>query len=439
MQKKGLISIIFVFMLVITICFSAAAEDEWTAFQPSETASGSIACNVVGPLGPNEKVSKILPPISDTDWSTGPEDAPLTIFEYADFQCPYCSQAGIALIDFQRQFPNDVRYVYRHFPLSFHDKAPTAAYAADAAGAQGYFFEAEEFLYGTQNEWSVLESIEAFDSWLKEKFKTEIPDLDYDQWLKDYQSEEIHQKIDAAYDEVLSYVKDDGSQLITGTPSIFLNFNGYQGSLDTEALKKYLNLFKLQSRVFNSCPALTLDSSKDYRAVVDTSKGQITFDLFTDKAPLAVNNFVFLATNGWYDKNTFHRIVPNFVAQTGDPSATGLGTPGYYFADEVSDAKFGEPGMVGMANSGANKNGSQFFFTYNLHDYYEKSINDANANLKDEKKLTAEMVEAEVQQQLDDLSQKYSVFGKISSGYDIVESLEQGDQILSIKIEEKAK
>jgi protein-disulfide isomerase len=78
--------------------------------------------------------------------------------------------------------------------------------------------------------------------------------LDYDQWLKDYQSEEIHQKIDAAYDEVLSYVKDDGSQLITGTPSIFLNFNGYQGSLDTEALKKYLNLFKLQSHVFNSCP-----------------------------------------------------------------------------------------------------------------------------------------------------------------------------------------
>ncbi len=71
--------------------------------------------------------------------------------------------------------------------------------------------------------------------------------------------------------------------------------------------------------------------------------------MFTDKAPLAVNNFVFLATNGWYDQNTFHRIVPNFVAQTGDPSATGLGTPGYYFADEVSDAKFGEPGMVGMA------------------------------------------------------------------------------------------
>ena len=85
MQKKGLASIIFVFMLVITICFSAAAEDEWTAFQPSETASGSIACNVVGPLGPNEKVSKILPPISDTDWSTGPEDAPLTILNMRIF------------------------------------------------------------------------------------------------------------------------------------------------------------------------------------------------------------------------------------------------------------------------------------------------------------------------------------------------------------------
>lgn len=439
MQKKRLASIIFVFILMITIYISAAAENEWTAFQPTGTESGAIECSIIGPLGPNEKVSKILPPISDADWSIGPEEAPLTILEYADFQCPYCSQAGVALIDFQKQFPDDVRYVYRHFPLSFHDKAATAAYAAEAAGAQGFFFETEKFLYENQNEWSVLESVEAFDSWLKEKFKSEITDLNYDQWLKDYQSDEIHQKIDAAYDEVLTYVKEDGSQLITGTPSIFLNFNGYQGSLDTDALKKYLDFFKLQSRVFNTCPALTLDSSKDYRAVVDTSKGQITFDLFTDKAPLAVNNFVFLATSGWYDQTTFHRIVSNYVAQAGDPSATGLGTPGYYFADEVSDAKFGEPGMVGMANSGANKNGSQFFFTFNLHDYYEKSISDANANLKEENKLTAEMIETEVQKQLDDLSQKYSVFGKISSGYDIVESLAQGDQILSIKIEEKAK
>ncbi|MHC1772634.1 MAG: peptidylprolyl isomerase [Flexilinea sp.] len=433
MQKKKFALIFVIVIFSLTAFFAVNADNEWTAVQPAKTDAGLMECTVIGQLGPNEKVTEILPPISDEDWSIGPENAALTILEYADFQCPYCSDAGIALLDFQKQNPEDVRYVYRHFPLSFHEKAPMAAYAADAAGAQGLFFVAEEFLYGTQAEWTAIETLDAFETWLKEKFKTEIAGLDYDQWLIDYGSTDIRAKVDGAFDKVAAY------GIIEGTPSVFLNFNGYQGSFDAVSLKKYVDLFKLQSRVYDACPPLMLDDSKEYRALVDTTKGQITIDLLADKAPLAVNNFLFLANEGWFDQVGFHRIVPDFVAQTGDPSGTGLGTPGYYFADETSDAKFGDPGMVGMANSGAGKNGSQFFFTYDLHNYYLQSITDANAGLEGEDKLTDEMIEVEVQKQLDSLAESYTVFGKISDGYDVIGSLAQGDQILSVKVEEKSK
>lgn len=434
MQKRkfGLLLVVIIFSL--TACFAVnAADDDWTAVQPAETGAGLMKCAVIGQLGPNEKVTEILPPISDEDWSIGPEDAVLTILEYADFECPYCANAGIALLDFQKQNPDDVRYVFRHFPLSYHEKAPKAAYAADAAGAQGLFFSAEDFLYTNRDEWIAIETVDAFETWMKEKFKTEIAGLDYDQWLIDYENTDIRAKVDGAFDEVVSY------GIIGGTPTVFLNFNGYQGSFDAASLKKYMDLFKLQSRVYDACPPLMLDDSKEYRALVDTTKGQITMDLFADKAPLAVNSFIYLANEGWFDMVNFHRIVPDFVVQTGDPSGTGLGTPGYYFADETSDVKFGDPGMVGMANSGADKNGSQFFFTYDLYNYYLKSITDANAGLEGENKLTDEKIEAEVQKQLDLLADSYTLFGKVSDGYNVVESLVQGDQILSVQVEEKAK
>lgn len=87
--------------------------------------------------------------------------------------------------------------------------------------------------------------------------------------------------------------------------------------------------------------------------------------LFPDKAPLAVNSFLFLARQGWYDGVTFHRVLIGFAAQAGDPSGTGKGNPGYFFFnDEINDLKFDKPGMVGVANSGPNTNGSQFFITF---------------------------------------------------------------------------
>ena len=110
---------------------------------------------------------------------------------------------------------------------------------------------------------------------------------------------------------------------------------------------------------------MTLDPQKQYTAVLHTEKGDITLELFADKAPMAVNSFIFLARNDWFDGVTFHRVLPDFVAQAGDPTGTGVGGPGYAFDNEIDpNLTFDSPGVLAMANVGAGSNGSQFFITY---------------------------------------------------------------------------
>ncbi len=116
---------------------------------------------------------------------------------------------------------------------------------------------------------------------------------------------------------------------------------------------------------FSQAPALTIDLKKSYTAVVTTEKGTMTIKLFAEKAPLTVNNFVYLATQGFYDGTTFHRVIPNFMVQAGDPSGSGRGGPGYRFKDEFDPAlKFDRKALLAMANAGPGTNGSQFFITH---------------------------------------------------------------------------
>src|SRR4051794_12590361 len=105
---------------------------------------------------------------------------------------------------------------------------------------------------------------------------------------------------------------------------------------------------------------MQIDPNKQYSATITTSLGTMTADLFAKDAPVTVNNFVFLAGQGYYDGVTFHRVIPNFMAQTGDPTGTGRGGPGYRFKDEPVTRKYVR-GTLAMANSGPNTNGSQFF------------------------------------------------------------------------------
>jgi cyclophilin family peptidyl-prolyl cis-trans isomerase len=115
------------------------------------------------------------------------------------------------------------------------------------------------------------------------------------------------------------------------------------------------------AKKYSAVPEMILQDGSRYEAVVHTNVGDFTVELFAKEAPVTVNNFVFLAREGFYENVVFHRIIQEFMIQTGDPTGTGSGGPGYRFKDELPVAYPYEPGIVAMANAGPNTNGSQFF------------------------------------------------------------------------------
>ena len=159
------------------------------------------------------------------------------------------------------------------------------------------------------------------------------------------------------------------------------------------------------SKQYSAPPSQTIDPNKKYSAAFNTSRGEIVCELFAKDAPQTVNNFVFLARDKFYDGTVFHRVIPDFMIQGGDPTGTGRGGPGYQFADEVK----GNPhkhqvGSLSMANAGPNTNGSQFFITHVMTNW---------------------------------LDGKHTVFGKILSGQDVVNAIQQGDKLISVTVREE--
>ena len=146
---------------------------------------------------------------------------------------------------------------------------------------------------------------------------------------------------------------------------------------------------------WNKPPAMEIDASKSYTAVMTTTQGTMTIELYAGKVPVTVNNFVFLARQGFYDGVKFHRVIDGFMAQTGDPTGTGAGGPGYSFADEFDDTlKHDDVGIVSMANAGTDTNGSQFFICFAPQPH---------------------------------LNGKHAVFGKIVEGLDVLDLLKPRD------------
>lgn len=140
---------------------------------------------------------------------------------------------------------------------------------------------------------------------------------------------------------------------------------------------------------------MKIDRKKSYEAVFKTSKGEFTVKLYASDAPVTVNNFVALARSGYYNGGTFHRVIPGFMAQAGDPTGTGSGGPGYTIPDEFSPKlKHDGPGVLSMANAGPNTGGSQFFVTFDASPW---------------------------------LDGKHAVFGKVSSGLEIVRTISPRD------------
>lgn len=172
---------------------------------------------------------------------------------------------------------------------------------------------------------------------------------------------------------------------------------------------------QIEFKQYDSPPAMSIDPAKRYLATFKLAKGgQFVIELYPDKAPITVNSFVFLAREGFYNGTTFHRVLPGFMAQGGDPTGTGAGGPGYQFVNEDSDLTFDKAGVLAMANAGRDTNGSQFFITFGPQDF---------------------------------LNGGYTIFGQVIEGMDTVMSITlrdpeqypdyQGDVLESITITEE--
>src|SRR5262245_16163649 len=139
------------------------------------------------------------------------------------------------------------------------------------------------------------------------------------------------------------------------------------------------------AKQYSSPPAMQIDPNQHYDAVFHTQRGDFTVELFAGQAPITVNNFVFLAREGFYNNTTFHRVIEGFMAQGGDPTGTGSGGPGYQFQDEFdASLTFDRAGLLAMANAGPGTNGSQFFITFvptphldNLHTIFGEVVEGA--------------------------------------------------------------
>lgn len=151
-------------------------------------------------------------------------------------------------------------------------------------------------------------------------------------------------------------------------------------------------------------PELTINVDQVYLVTMETNRGDIELELYPEYAPKTVNNFVFLADEGFYDGVPFHRVISNFVIQGGDPTGTGRGGPGYRFDDELTNNPLKhETGVISMANAGPNTNGSQFFITHSPQPH---------------------------------LDGKHTVFGKVIRGQDIVDQIREGDKMIRVSVQE---
>ncbi len=437
-MKKFFLPILLVAAILLSACAAAGKAAEPTAApttaptqaaagEGEQTAADGMITSDENPCIPFNLLSQTLttpypglPEVTDEDYIVGPKNAPITFMVYSEPQCPYCAQFDSLIESFTALYPNDVRFVFRlrPFPESFHDKSILASQAMVAAGLQGKFDEFRIWLFERQNKdqnnpdvanladtefWSDLPPADLAD-WLKKR----VPDLgiDPDQFVKDMLSDEVVKKVQDA--------KDKADEIgVTGTPTLFVN--GYawpENQRGNEIFSIYTRLLLNGKNEYETCPTMAIDTSKSYSATISTTKGDITVDLFADKAPFAVNSFVFLAREGWYANLPI--ISTDQFMLSGDPTDTGYGGPGYAYKDEVdSTLSFNEPGMLATFafNVGAGTNGSTFFIN--------------KIALPDQSGRT--------------------IFGKVTSGLDVLNSITirdnifkpAVDNILSVTITEK--
>jgi cyclophilin family peptidyl-prolyl cis-trans isomerase/protein-disulfide isomerase len=402
--------------ILLTLFLSACSTTSSAPTNPSPILSATP--NIIIPTPPSCTALQVEPtPGSDTpslfvpesanDHVRGSETPLITITEYSDYQDLRSGQLAKVIDQLLEEHPKEIRVVSRVFPLmSINDKAALAAQAAEAAGEQNKFWEMHHLLYAQQENWIKM-SVPDFEQWLGAQ--ASALGMNVDQFRTDLKREDIVAEAQQAW---------AGGQKIglPGTPLILINGQIYGGPRDHTSLNDIIQLLMLGKRQYTSCPAVTVQRNKQYIATLHTEKGDVVVQLFADKAPMTVNSFLFLVRNGWYDNITFHHVIPDLFAQTGDPSETGKGNPGYYIITEIDPSLiFDRPGMVAMVNSGPDTSGSQFFITYGPTTQYNG---------------------------------RFTIFGEVLSGMDVLEKLTPrdpkpgtdtppGDKLINITIQEK--
>ncbi|MEW6285968.1 MAG: peptidylprolyl isomerase [Chloroflexota bacterium] len=356
---------------------------------------------------PGADAPSLIPPVTAADHARGAENAAVTILVYGDLQDGTSALFAGVMQRLISDYPNDVRQVSRVFPLvGRNDKALLAAQAAEAASRQGKFWEMHDLLYAQQSNWVNL-SPEDFAQW--SAAQASALGMNVAQYQAEVKSEAVVGLVQSNFETARQFGP-------FAVPLILINGEIYLGPQDYGSLRDIVELILLGRRQFSECPPFFVEKTKQYLATLHTEKGDVVIQLFADKTPYTVNSFVFLARNGWYDNITFHRVIPDLYVQSGDPSGTGKGTPGYYVMTEILPGlKFDKPGMVAMVNSGPDTSGSQFFITLAPAPEFDG---------------------------------RYTIFGEVLSGMDVLRALTPrnvqpgvetppGDKLLSIEIEEK--
>ena len=251
--------------------------------------------------------------------------------------------------------PEDLRLSLLHYPLmGIHDKASLAGQAAEAAGVQGAFWPMHDLLFDRQPEWSNLEPA-AFPDWLI----TAAGDLDLDTTLfeEDLRGGRFAQRMQDAYDEAYRMG-------IPGTPFIVINGQRFMIEPSLLNLEQHVRLALLETQRYDEYPPITIQAATEYLAHIHLSIGEVVIQLFPESAPIAVNSFIFLAREGWFDGNAIYRVQPGRYVESGDPSGLGYGDPGYHFYNEIDPTlSFDAPGVVAMSSMGPSTNGSRFIIT----------------------------------------------------------------------------